>query len=501
MEKTKPGIKAAKNDDVFTRLRVIVGEANVLTDRATLEEYSRDCSFAAPMPPQAVVKVRTAAGVQAIVKLANQMKTPLIPVSSGGPHHKGDTVPSAPEAVIVDLSGMKKILGINRQQRIAVVEPGVTYGELESALAKEGLCIQVPLRPRMNKSVVTSVLDMAPPLNALHQWNFIDPLRCTEVVWGDGNRMYTGDAGLAPMDLKTQWDSEKWQVSGTGPMMLDFYRLLTGSQGSMGIVTWASVKCDVNPKVHTLHLVAAARPEGLVDFVYRVLRMRFSNELLVVNGACLAALLSQSVEQVRALRADLPAWTALVGIAGREILPEERVRAQELDIGEIAQQLGLKMVPAAGGARGEEVLQSIMNPSGSRYWKEVPRGAFQDIFFTTTLDKTPGFISSMYAMADEAGYPGEELGAYIQPQNMGTSCQLEFTLPYDATDSRQRERVRALFVKASEEFLRMGAYYLRPHGVWAHLQLNKDAQSAILLKKMKGIFDPNGIMNTGKLTL
>ena len=47
----------------------------------------------------------------------------------------------------------------------------------------------------------------------------------------------------------------------------------------------------------------------------------------------------------------------------------------------------------------------------------------------------------------------------------------------------------------------MGAYYLRPHGMWARLQLNKDAQSAALLKRLKGVFDPNDIMNTGKLAV
>ena len=47
----------------------------------------------------------------------------------------------------------------------------------------------------------------------------------------------------------------------------------------------------------------------------------------------------------------------------------------------------------------------------------------------------------------------------------------------------------------------MGAYYLRPHGIWSRIQLNKDAQSTMILQRMKGIFDPNNIMNTGKLGL
>ena len=135
-----------------------------------------------------------------------------------------------------------------------------------------------PLAPRAGKSVLASVLDMEPRLNSLHQFNFVDPLRCTEVVWGDGNRMFTGDAGMSPMDLARQWKAERWQVSGTGPMMLDFYRLLTGSQGTMGIVTWASLKCEVKASIRKLYIVPANAIEDLVDFVYRVIRMRFSDE-------------------------------------------------------------------------------------------------------------------------------------------------------------------------------------------------------------------------------
>jgi FAD/FMN-containing dehydrogenase len=499
--KARPAVQAIRSDELGKRLREIVGKENVLDDGASLERYARDRSFAPSIRPRFVVKARSAEDVQKIVRLANETKTPLVPVSSGGEHYKGDTVPSRPEAVIVDLSGMKKIISVNRQQRVAVVEPGVTYGELSAALSKEGLTLSAPLASRAEKSVVSSVLDMEPRLNSLHQWNFIDPLRCTEVVWGDGNRMYTGEAGGSSRDLETQWKSEKWQVSGTGPMMLDFYRLLTGSQGTMGIVTWASLKCDVDASVHKMRLVPAARVEDLVDFTYRVLRLRLGNELFIMNGAYLAYLMGENAEEVKALMAELPRWTALAGIAGREILPEERVDAQDKDIAEIAQQFGLKSLPAVPGLSGEEALKKAVNPSGPRFWKETYKGAFEDIFFTTTLDKAPEFIARMSRVADVAGYPSKDIGVYVQPQNMGTSVQVEFTIPYRAEDARETRLARDLYLEASRILSEMGAYFLRPHGVWARLQLNKDAQSYALLKKMKGIFDPNDIMNTGKLSI
>lgn len=488
-------------DNLKEKLIKIVGSDHVSDNSETLALFSRDRSFTGPMMPNLVVKVKNADEVQKIVKLANETKTPLVPVSSGAPHYKGDTVPSVPEAIIVDLSGMKKIIKINRQQRVVIVEPGVTYGELQKALAEEGMTLPVPLAPRSAKSVVASVLDIEPRLNSLHQWNFIDPLRCTEVVWGDGNKMFTGEAGGGVPDLQKQWDAGKWQISGTGPMMLDFYRLLTGSQGTMGIVTWASLKCEVNTKVHKFYIVPAKKSEDLNDFVYKVIRLRFSNELMIMNGSYLAYLLGESVEQVKELMEELPRWAALVGIAGRDLLPEERVEAQEQDIAEIAQQSGLKMAPSVPGARGDKVLEKVMNPSAEKYWKEIYKGSFQDIFFTTTLDRTPGFIEKMHLLAGEAGYPSQDIGIYIQPQNMGTCYHCEFTLPYDAENKNELKKAEKLFIKASEEFSAMGAYYLRPHGIWSRLQLNRDAQSAGLLKKLKGIFDPNNIMNTGKLEI
>ena len=107
----------------------------------------------------------------------------------------------------------------------------------------------------------------------------------------------------------------------------------------------------------------------------------------------------------------------------------------------------------------------------------------------------------MYSLAEEAGYPVQDIGVYIQPQHMGTCYHCEFSLQYNAEDKREAEKVKKLFTKASEQFAGMGAYYLRPHGIWARLQLNKDAQSAHLLKQLKGVFDPNNIMNTGKLSI
>jgi len=477
----------------------IVGQDNVLDSPDVLEMYSKDKSFTNELAPSMVVKVQTASEVQHIVKWANQTKTPLIPVSSGAPHYRGDTVPSVPGAVIVDLSGMKRIISVNQTHRIAVIEPGVTYGELQAELAKHGLTVPMSLAPRATKSVLASLLETEPRMNSLHQWCLLDPIRCVEVTWGDGNRMYTGEAGGSPMNLEQQWAAEKWQIEPTGPLMLDFYRMLTGAQGTMGIVTWASVKCENLQQIHKMYCVSGNTLDELMDFAYKIIRFRFSDEFFLVNSSYLASLLGETPEEITSLRGQLPEWIALVGIAGRNLLPEERVAAQEADIAEMAAEFGLQMTPGINGISGETLLNAVSQPSRKDYWKETYKGAFQDIFFTTTLDKSSAFLDIMRKQAEKNGYPLKDIGMYLQPQNMGTSYHCEFTLPYNEKDPQETRRMRALFEKTSCELSSMGAYFLRPYGLWSRLQLNRDAQSYAMLEKLRAIFDPNGIMNPGKL--
>jgi FAD/FMN-containing dehydrogenase len=476
----------------------IVGQGNVLDDPETLEAYARDESFVLPIKPRLVVKPKNADEVQEIVRWANRTQTPLVPVSSGPPHFRGDTVPSVPEAAIVDLSGMKKIILIDRRNRVALIEPGVTYTQLQPELAKEGLRLSAPLLPRSNKSVVASLLEREPTPIPKFQWTILDPWRCTEVVWGDGQRMMTGDAGMRP-SLEAALQRKSPPVSPTGPGQTDFYRLISAAQGSMGIVTWISVKCEVLPELHKLFFVPSQKLDDLLDFTYKVLRFRFGDELMIVNNSTLASILGDGADQIRALKEELPPWVVMVGIAGRSVLPKERVDFQVKDITDIAQQFGLRLVPAIPGARNGEVLEAILNPSKEPYWKLDYKGGCQDIFFITTLDKTPGFVDTMYSVAEAHGYPITDIGVYIQPVHHGASCHCEFTLPYDRKNPRETTRMKELFTRASEELLKQGAFYSRPYGIWANLAYNRDVQTTFVLRKVKGIFDPNNVMNPGKL--
>ena len=478
-------------------LIAIVGAEYVFDDPENLESYSRDMSFVRPLKPQYVVKPKNAEDVQGIVKWANKSGMPLIPVSSGPPRFRGDTIPTL-GGVVVDLGRMKGIMRINRRNRVAIVEPGLTFGELQPELEKEGLRLPMPLAPRSSKSVIGSLLEREPTIIPKYQWDISDPLLCTEVVFGSGDLFRTGEAA-GPGTLEDQWASGQAQTNPMGPFQVDFFRLIQGAQGAMGIVTWASVRCELLPQAHKLLLVPCDRLEGLIDFAYRLLRARLGDELLLLNSHNLAALLGEDADKIRALREALPPWILIIGIAGYERLPQERIEYQEKDIMDIAQQFGVEPVSGVPGISAREVLNALSKPSGEPYWKLRFKGGCHDIFFLTTLDRTPEFMEAMYQMAEAKGFHTADIGIYLQPQMQGRACHCEFNLACDSNNPKEVDRVRDLFTSASENLMKLGAFFSRPYGSWADMAYRRDAESAIASRKVKGIFDPNNVMNPGKL--
>lgn len=485
-------------DEKKAQLIEIVGKAGVIDYPDIGESLSLDHDLIPPMKPRFLVKPKDVDEVQKIILWANETQTPLVPVSSGGPHFRGDTVPTSPEATIVDLSGMQRILKIDRRNRLALIEPGVTYTQLQPELQKEGLRVIMPLLPRANKSVIASLLEREPVMSPRYQWNLLEPLRSLEIVWGNGDKLWSG-SGAFRGEREEDWQEGKVPLQGPGPGQLDFYKFVSAAQGSMGIVTWASIKCEVFPEFRKLFLVPADKLDDLIDFTYKLLRFRFGDELFIVNNACLAYILGSGPDEIASLKDTLPAWVVVVGITGGHIFPRERVAARENDIRDIAQQFALKMVPAVPGCRGSELLELLLKPSSEPYWKLRYKEGSQEVFFLTTLDTTPAYVATMYSAANGQRYPAPDIGVYIQPVHQGVGCHCEFVLPFDRQNQAEMRRTQELFRDASHRLFRQGAFFSRPYGIWADMVYNADARITIVTRKIKEIFDPNNVMNPGKL--
>ena len=120
-------------------LENIFGGSWVADDDETLAAYSRDQSLTAPRRPDFVVFAETSEEVQKLLRLANETVTPVIPYSSGLNFH-GATIPDH-GGIILNLAHMNSILSVDEQNWFAVIEPGVTYEQLQSEALRRGFRI------------------------------------------------------------------------------------------------------------------------------------------------------------------------------------------------------------------------------------------------------------------------------------------------------------------------------------------------------------------------
>lgn len=484
--------------EVLDTLKGIVGVKNVLDDPDTLEGFSGDESFVHPTRPKCVLRPGSMEEVQEIVKWANTTRTPLVPVSSGPPRFRGDTVPSLGGSIIVDLSGMKKIIRVDRRNRIAMVEPGVTFGELIPELEKEGLAPMIPFVPRSTKSVLAAALEREPILTPRHHWENLDPLLCTEVVYGTGDLFRTGSAA-GPGTLEEQWKVGGAQMFAEGPSQTDFVRVIQGAEGTIGISTWATVTCRILPKVKKYFLVSSENIAQLIDASYKLFWKRLGEQCLIINNQTLSCVLSKDQDEAKSLREQLPSFMLFVSLEGGGLIPDEKIKYQEAELKDVFQSFGLEPAQKIGPVEADQVAEVLAGPSEEPYWKLRNKGGWQDIFFLSTLDRVPDFVSQVTELANDYRYSQADMGIYIQPTVQGSNCHCEFGLPYDPKNREEVENVKAFVTDGSKTLASNGAFFSRPYGPWKDFAYGPDPENVAAFRKVKNVWDPNNILNPGKL--
>jgi len=475
------------------KLSDIVGASSVFDDAETLSKYSKDKSLETPRKPTFVIYPKNTEEIQKIVKLANEEKIPVIPASSGI-HFYGATIPEQ-GGIVIDLKGWKKIFKIDPRNRAVRIQPGVTYGELQPELEKNGLRALMPLLPHREKSVLTAHLEGEPMM--ITEFNYSEPLYTCEIVLPKGEIFRTGAAAPAPPETTATDLVGPW---GPG---FDWNRLYTRSQGTLGIITWANIMAEPLPRVQKIFFTPFKELNSLVNFTYGIQHRWLGYECFALNRENLAAILAEDgVSGYGELKKKLPFFTLIHCIAGTKRLPEEKVAWQEQDMLEEAQAQGVNpqaTIPEAPHAKKffEEHLRRPWPKD--IYWKDIPKGASADIFFITTLNRVPEFVKAMNEIAECFEYPVSDIGIYIQPIENGRATHLEFNLPYDPNNQAEKDQISKLHFTASEKLLALGGVFTRAYGRWAYMVNNQNAIGSKVAKIVKDFLDPNNIMNPGKL--
>jgi len=180
------------------KLEAIVGPENVLTRQDELERYAKDQSIFEGLIPSCLVRPLNADEIRKLLRLANEEKIPVIPVSSGL-HFNGISLP-AQGGMILDMGRMNRIIEVDLRNRRAMIEPGVKWGQLQEHLKNLGMVAMNPLFPHPEQSVMTSYLERQPLL--IPRFEYAEPISTLEVVLPTGDLLRTGSAASpgAPFD-------------------------------------------------------------------------------------------------------------------------------------------------------------------------------------------------------------------------------------------------------------------------------------------------------------
>ena len=469
-------------------LKEIVGAKNVLDDKETLALYASDQSLSSPKKPAVVVRPKDTAEVQEVITFANKTLTPVVP-SSSGIHFWGATLPEQ-GGIILDLSRMNKILEIDAQNRKVKIQPGVTWPQLMEALKEHDQIPLNPLFPHPGTSALTSSLEREPML--IPKYEYGDPVLTMEVVLPTGDIFKTGTASAA--------NTQEGYPEGPG---IDFYRFFLGAQGTMGVVTWLNIKTEYRPKQQKAYFVAFNELQDAVEPIYQIQRKLLGNECFVLSSHLLALLLCEGEEkQYAKLMAELPPYTLVLVIAGAPRRPQERIAYEEEALMEVAAQLNFEPKKTVAGIAGLEatMLEKLRNlPADGSYWKTSFTSSTQDIFFITTMDRAADFADIALTHAACYGFNINQVGIYLQPLERGRACHLCFSLPCDLGSEAERQKIKSLYLELSEQLITEGAFFTRPYGPWADMVYRRTTTYTNTLKELKKIFDPNHILNPGKL--
>jgi FAD/FMN-containing dehydrogenase len=481
-------------------LVALLGEERVFDDPETLERFSKDQSFAPRRRPDYVVYPETVEEVQQIVQLANETNMPVIPLSSGLNLH-GAAVPDH-GGILVNLSRMNRIVMMDEKNLFVMIEPGVTYEQLQDYLVKRGYRVMIPFGVPPKRSVLTSYLERDPVMAApsFEYGNYL--IMDTEIVLPTGELFKTGI-----------WSTGDKPGGPMGPVRTVLFRLWTGAQGTLGIMTKMGVHIHRLVKEHKVFFIPFERLSDAIEPLKCIQRQEIGLECFLINAFNLAALTNRDWEipssfpshkqpsaSFAAMKEALPPWTLVICLQGAPRHPAEKIAYEEEALRELCEGLTVHLRESIPQCPGLErtIADETLHPWGVLR-KFNYRGSVHDLNFLSPLKKVPEMESTIMNVCSAKHYDCGFLGGYLLPIERGRGIHCEFDLHCDMSDNAEKERVRDIWLRASQSLVNRGAYFSRPYGPWAEMMYSRSGNYTKTLQDIKAEVDPKAIMNPGKL--
>ncbi len=448
------------------KLRDIVGEANLSEERQDLVCYSYDATQMEFLP-DVVLFPADSREISAVLRLANSEKIPVFPRGAGS-GFSGGSLPKGGGIVLVT-TRMNRILRIDADNLIAVVEPGVVTGDLQDAVEKLGLFYPPDPASLRFSTMGGNVAECAGGPRAVKYGVTKDYVLGLEVVLPTGDIITTGGETVK------------------GVVGYDLTRLMCGCEGTLGIITSITVRLIPLPESRKTMLATFDSIDGAASSVSAIIRGKIVPATLEFMDysalRCVEGEFSLGIPE--AARAAL-----IIELDGeRELVEKQAVR-----IGEIINPFGLIEFRAAADSTEAEDLWKARRLISPALRKVNPDKINEDI--VVPRSRVPDIIRRIEETRLRYGIPIINFG-HAGDGNIHVNIMIDRNV--SGASEKAEEAVREIF----RETLALGGTMSGEHGVGLskapYVSMELTPAQIRAMKAIKEALDPNNILNPGKI--
>ena len=458
---------ARLGERVVRSLTEVVGAEHVRADAASLVQYGQD-ALGIGHPPDLVLLPASTQEVAALARLCNEHGVPLV-VRGAGTGYTGGAVPTR-GGVVLSMERLNRILEIDRTNLLAVVEPNVITADLQRAVEKVGLFYPPDPASLERSSIGGNVAECAGGPRAFKYGTTRRYVLALQAVLPTGDVIDTGSKAVK-------------NVVG-----YDLTQLLVGSEGTLAIITRITLRLVPKPPARATLLAIFADVRGAVNAVTALIERRVVPAALELIDAA----------SLRAVHDHLGQELAPPGTGAMLIVEADGMQAAvDEEIERVAH--ACRDVGATG------VTQATTEEERDRIWSArrmislalratgllkinhdvvVPRGRVPALF-----DVVEGLRREYRLRIAAFGHAGDG--------NIHVNLMVDRADPEERARATQAERV--LF----ERVVALEGSISGEHGIGfskaPYIGIELSPQAIALMKRLKAAFDPNGILNPGKI--
>ncbi|KFN51601.1 hypothetical protein N790_14660 [Arenimonas malthae CC-JY-1] len=453
-------------NDVVKALQALLPADGLLLDAAERLAYGYDNSRRQGLP-LAVALPTEAAQVQAIVALCRAHRLPIV-ARGRGTNTTGASVPGE-DALVVSFERMNRVLDIRPGDRVAVVEPGLLNGELQAALAPHGLFWPPDPTSAGFCSIGGNLACNAGGPRAVKYGATRDNVLALKAVTGTGELVEFGAA------------------TTKGASGYDFSRLLIGSEGTLALIVEATLRLTPTPTHRRALRAIYADVGSAAAAVARLMAQPVTPSMLeFMDGDCVR--LAREVGG-----ADLPAD------AGALLMIEADGEAAVLDAAEAALRRaaegpGCLSVDAAASDAEREKLWAARKALSPSLRTLAPGKINEDV--VVPVSRIPELVAAVRAAAAAQSL------AIVCFGHAGNG-NLHVNILYDPADAAQCQRADAALETVFDAVIALGGLVSGEHGIGLVkrelLARSLTPPTLALMRAIKAQFDPDGLLNPGKV--